>query len=218
MWSETYGKYRSNQHIYSVAITDDSHSVIVGSKDQYMRVLDLETGNIKRTSERFWGKPTAVGINPYRPSAGKYVFSVAVQQYGKKRNVLILYEFDVNTNNLTRTKNIIHNTPRAMRDIKFLNNKYLVTGGYNSKLSFYNISTGKLVKNIDMGTDNFIYSIDLNSPNENKLAIGNYKTKLGLYNIILASDYESGTGTGSGGRSQDISVPSPKSPHHNMFL
>jgi WD40 repeat protein len=88
-----------------------------------------------------------------------------------------------------------------MRDIKFLNNKYLVTGGDNAKLSFYNISTGKLVKNIDMGTDNFIYSIDLNSQNENKLAIGNYKTKLGLYNIILASDYESGTGTGLGGGS-----------------
>ena len=220
MWSETYGKYESNHHIYSVAITDDSHSVIVGSKDQYMRVLDLETGNIKRTSERFWGKPTAVGINPYRPSAGKYVFSVAVQQYGKKRNVLILYEFDVTTNNLTRTKNIIHNTPRAMRDIKFLNNKYLVTGGDNAKLSFYNISTGKLVKNIDMGT--FIYSFDLNSPNENKLAIGNYKTKLGLYNIILASDYESGTGTGSGGGSgggsQDISALPEVSPQHNMFL
>ena len=206
IWSRTYGKYRNDKYIDSLAITDDSDSVIVCSKDKHMRVLNLTSGNLK-CQYKLWGRVTTVGINPIRDNDGNIIFAIAVQQKWAKRNNLILYKLDVNTNKCQRLKTITHKTYRHMTGIKFLNNKYLVTGGYDSNLSFYNISTGKIVKNVKMGSDNWILSLDLSI--DNKLALGHYKTKLGLYNITLASDFESGSrsglgsGRGSGGGSPD---------------
>ena len=194
-WSKKFGKYRSDRYIHSLAITDTGSNIIVGSRDRILRVLDLEEG-IEKYTEKVRGRITSVGINPIRNESRRIVFAVYITGRPGK---IMLYELGDITRKI---KTINHKTSREMKGLVFFNNKYIITGGSNAVLSIFDISTGKIVQSVNMGSNNFIYSIDLSQ--RNQLAVGSYRTKLSLYNVIGNKPEFGSRGDGSGGKYNDI--------------
>lgn len=217
IWTKTFGEYRHNKHIYSLAITDDGSSVIVGSKDSVFRVLTVD-GGFERYSEKVLGRVTCVGINPIRNESGNIVFGICVSGTPVK---IMMYQLDYN-NKCEKIKTINHNTNREMNEIMFFENKYLITGGNDTKVSVFNINTGKLEQSVDMGSNNFIDSMSI-SPNMDfngsyKLAVGSYKTRLSLFDLRenmpeFGSDGSNGGfGGGDGGGGAFDTEPSGATP------